>query len=553
MRVHASLVVLAITHTAAAQVWQDATARCVGTTAEWSNKIEVADVDGDGNVDLLIANGGNYSSKGTPERARIFRNLGAWDQAGSRCTDISAQAIGGFSGLSRMIKAADIDGDGDLDIFTGGAYQTQAVLYLRGATGWTDATAQLPQQLTSIGDAEFGDVDGDGDLDIVIADWGTQAPGAVGYIGGRTRLYRNDGAGHFTDDTAAAMPPQLVKWSWDLELVDIDNDWDLDILVSSKLDTTSFVFRNDGTGHFTADPNALPHFRNNYELQPMDIDGDGDLDLATVNDGPNSTNHIFVNDGHGMFTDETQARLTGAANPPADDNAVVWLDVDSDGDADMLVASLGAERLLLNDGQGHFTLSPTAATPNDTPSTLGIAIADLDGDGRADVVQAQGEQAFGDKVQLASSAVAIDTSKPVIAVESIGFAAGGRVHARVHDHQGPSHLHDWRQVVLRYTIAHAAPQDIAMKWYGEFLWAADLPPIADMSPETGYAVCATDRAGNEGCSTFIHATNGGDGGIGGDAGTTPASAGGCCDAGNGPAGSLLPIAFVLLLRRRRSR
>src|SRR3954469_13202569 len=103
MRVLAWVVLVIIPRLAVAQVWQDATARCVGTTAEWSNKIEVADLDGDGNIDILIANGGNYSSKGTPQPTRIFRNLGAWDQPGTRCTEISATAIGGFTGLSRVI------------------------------------------------------------------------------------------------------------------------------------------------------------------------------------------------------------------------------------------------------------------------------------------------------------------------------------------------------------------------------------------------------------------------------------------------------------------
>ena len=526
---------------ATAQVWQDATPDCLGTTAEWSSKLEVADIDGDGLPDILVANGGNYATKGPAEPARVWKNLGTWATPGvPHCQEISAQAVGGFVGNSRMIKVADVDGDGRPDILTGGAYQTQLKLFLRTTTGWTDASAQLPQQLTSIGDAELGDVDGDGDLDIVLVDWGATAPGVAGYQGGRTRLYLNDGHGTFTEATATQMPDQLVKWSWDLTLADVDNDFDLDILVSCKLCTQSYLFTNDGSGHFTNQPDALPHFTNNYALEPMDITGDGFLDLATINDGTQSRDHLFINRGDGTFADETAARLTGVANPAEDDNAAVWLDVDSDGDADLLVASLsGPDRLLLNDGTGHFTLSATTATPDDTPGSLGIQVADLDGDGRLDVVQSQGEVAFPEKVQLATSMVAVDTAPPVIAVEM--FPHAGAIRARVHDHKSPLHLEDFRRVWVVYD-----GQEADMHWYGEYLWRAVLPTFP-----VRYHVCAIDRAGNQACSPDIDHTSladdvpAADGPI--DAVTQP---GGCCDAGRSPGGSLVLALLVAALSAR---
>ncbi len=538
---------------ARAQYWTDATGDCIGTTGEWSNKVEVADVDGDNKVDLLIANGGNYSSPGTAEPVRIWKNLGGWGVAGPHCQEISAQAVLGFTGLSRVIKAIDIDNDGDLDLITGGAYQTQLKLYLRGPTGWTDGSAQLPQQLTSIGDLEAGDVDGDGDLDLLLADWGGVNPAAN--AGGRTRLYLNDGHGTFTDATTTNMPDQLVKWSWDVELADVDNDFDLDALVACKLCTTSYLFKNDGHGHFTDAPTALPHFGNNYDFEPMDIDNDGDLDLVTINDGVNIREHIFINDGFGRFTDDSANRLTGTANPAnADDNAALWLDVDSDGDADLLIASLGAERLLLNTN-GVFTLAPNS-TPNDTPSTLGIAAADLDDDGRLDLLQGQGEQADPDRVQLASSMVAVDTQPPSIAVEKLVSVSMGVIHARVHDHHSPYHPHDFQRVWVEYDgpaaiqLESAPPPDTMtdMRWYGEYEFVSPMLPFF-----THYRVCATDRRGNSTCSATI-TPNGGnmppdDGGL---INPPTTDSGGCCDAGSSPTTALIPFALVALgLRRRR--
>ena len=539
MRIALVVLVILGPGVAAAQRWQDATASCVGTTAQWSNKVEVADLDGDGLVDLLVANGGNYETPGPAEPARIWKNLGNWSAAGPHCSEVSSQVVLDFTGLSRTIKAADIDGDGDLDIFTGGAYQTQAKLFVQDASGWTDASAQLPQQMTSIGDAEFGDVDGDGDLDLVLADWGATNPGTVGYPGGRTRLYLNDGSGHFTEATATQMPTILVKWSWDLELADVDGDFDLDILVSCKSCTTSYLFRNDGSGHFTDDPNALPHYTNNYEFEPMDIDGDGDLDLITINDGPNVTEHIFVNDGAGKFTDETSTRLTGLANPAGvDDNTAVWLDVDADGDADLLIGTLGNDRVLLNDGVGRFTLATDGTTPLDTPSTLGLAVADLDGDGRLDVFQGQGESAFPEKVQLATNVVKVDTVPPAVKIES---TTGAVVRAQIHDFIGPSHVHDFKKVVVEVDGA-----ETPMKWYGGMLWRATLSATA-----SSFRVCATDRQDNTGCASY---GGGADDVFGGDGGNQPPHTGGCCDGGGDPRSTgLFMVGVMLVIGRRRRR
>jgi FG-GAP-like repeat len=527
--------------TARAQMWQDATADCTGTTAEWSNKLELADLDGDGQLDILVANGSGYSTKGpNPEPTRVWKNLGNWSGAAPHCTEVSSTTVLGFMGWARVIRAADVDGDGDLDIFTGGAYQTQAKLFLNNGGTWTDASAQLPQQLTSLGDAEFGDVDGDGDLDLVMVDWGVGD--AENNAGGPTRLYLNDGTGHFT---IAPMPDQLIEFSWDISLVDIDNDWDLDLLVSSK-GATSFVFLNDGAGHFTLAPNALPHHANNYSLEPMDVDGDGYMDLATINDGVGGRNTLLMNKQDGTFADETSTRLTGTANPATDDNAAVFLDADNDGDADMLVASLsGPDRLLLNDGSGHFTLAAGSATPNDTPGSLGIAVGDLDGDGRLDIVQAQGEVAFPEKVQLATSAIAIDTQPPVVRVEQV-FSGGTRVRARVHDHQSPSRIADWKSVVLKVNGS-----DIPMHWYGEYLWAAD----AQM-PFGHYQVCATDRQNNTACADGDVAVPGddtppGDGAPHGDMPTT--QPGGCCDTGSAAGSLYAPLLILFVSAKIRSR
>ncbi|MCA9675338.1 MAG: VCBS repeat-containing protein, partial [Myxococcales bacterium] len=492
----AVVVVAGLTGAAHAQAWDDATARTIGTTAQWTSKVELADLDGDGHVDLLFANGGNYATAGTPEPQRLFHNTGDFAGPGLAFTEITDDVLGAAAvRLSRVIEARDLDGDGDVDLFIGGAHGTASALFRNdGAAGWVDVSSQLPAGALSLGDAEAGDVDGDGDLDLVLADWGGP-PQQVD--GGQTRLWLNDGDGTFTDATAARLPVDLVGMSWDLELVDVDDDADLDVLVSCKLCDGGRLYVNDGTGTFTDDSAArLPQHANNYEYEAMDVDGDGDLDLVTINDGPQLRETILINDGTGHFADDTAARLPGAENrAQSDDNVAVFLDADADGDADVLIGSLSdADRLWVNDGTGHFTTDATVMTLA-SPGTLGFAVADLDGDGRLDVVEGQGEVASPDHVLLANAAIAIDTAPPVIAVVRPAAPGALEVIARVHDHKSPSAAHDWREVALAVTHAGGSAERVALTWRGEYEWAGTLPD----DPDLAYQVCATDAAGNDAC------------------------------------------------------
>ncbi len=546
-----------------ANYWEDATAACLGTTAGWTSKVELGDVDGDTLPDIILANGGDYASGGTPELTQIFRNTGDWDGPGPACEDITAEVLGAEPGLVRSAKLADVDGDGDQDLFLAGAWHTASRLIRRDLDGWTDISDGLPAGVLSVGDAEFGDVDDDGDLDLVLADAGADDPFDGGYQGGRVRLWLGDGDGGFTDATSTNMPTDLVAWSWDLEVVDVTGDFQPDVLVSCKLCDGSVVYGNSH-GVFSPLAGAIPAASNNYEFEAMDVDGDGDLDLATINDGGGLKDRLLINSGFGTFLDQTAARLAGAANPGEDDNVVVFGDVDADGDPDLLTGSLsGLDRLALNDGAGVFTPA-TDVAPDDTPGTLGLGITDLDGDGRLDLVQGQGEVAFDDKVQLATAMVAIDTAAPRFVVQQLDvdqiLFEGPHVHALILDGRSPSHPSD-----LAGATVEVNGTPTPMTWYAAHGWVArDLGIDAFDS----YRVCATDRAGNQACSEdhTVEAFRGDDlpwwepDATTPDAGDDDAPAddkgGGCCDARTpGAGGGALLLAAIVSagLRRRRRR
>jgi FG-GAP-like repeat len=486
-------------------IWVDKTNSTIGTTYGYTNRAELADINGDDLVDILFANGGLYETPGKPDFSKVFLNQGPDQSFEGASRQVLPKAM-----LARVIKVRDVSADGSPDILVGTTFQTQSQLYLGDGSGdFTDETStHLPQIKASIGDLEFGDVDGDGDLDVVLADWGKESP--MSNEGGRTMLWLNDGTGHFTNATQARMPEVLVGFSWELELVDIDNDYDLDIMVSCKICDGSYLFGNDGKGAFTdvTTKQRLPQFANNYDFEAMDVNGDEYLDVVTIKDGSAYEEHLFINDRQGGFRNETSMLWPYSQNPSSDDNMAEFLDFDSDGDADVLIGLLDdllgdPDRLLLNDGTGKLKLvNHTEPILGVTAGTLDIALADLDDDRKLDAVQAQGEAAasFKEKVFLGNK-IQPDTAPPVITqVENVSVPRVDQpvqIRARVHDNKSPTMPHDWRKGVLPWS-ADGQTQETSMQWYGEYLWRGKIEEAP--AGEFKYQVCATDAAGNKACA-----------------------------------------------------
>jgi len=194
----------------------------------------------------------------------------------------------------------DADNDGDLDLYVAGggiefnendpAYQDR--LYINDGKGnFTKKENALPALLASKGCVKAADIDGDGDMDLFIG--GRVVPGKYP-LAPRSYILRNDGKGNFTDVTqsvcAALMQPGMVT---DAIWVDINNDKQPDLVVVGEWMPIKIFINNKGI--LTDESSSYIHFASTgwwNTISAADMDGDGDIDLVIGNCGTNTQFHV---------------------------------------------------------------------------------------------------------------------------------------------------------------------------------------------------------------------------------------------------------------------
>lgn len=321
--------------------------------AEFSFAPALGDLDGDGDLDVFVANMGPNS---------------VWLNSGTGAFSHNGESLG--VAASTSVTLGDLDGDGDLDAFVtnaemiGGAPNT---VYLNFGNGWFADTFQNLGMGHSA-DVALGDLDGDGDLDAFVGNGDTN-------VAEPNSVWINDGTGFFTDSGQRLGNSASIG----VALGDLDGDGDLDAFVADV--QNSIVWMNDGAGGFTSLGEGLDA-PGSYDVALGDLDGDGDLD-AFVAGFMAMPNTVWINGSTGAFTDSGQrlgtewSRMVGLG------------DLDSDGDLDAFVADYGSalvgspepNRVWLNDGQGTFTDSGTGYG---NLHSCGVALGDLDRDGDLD-------------------------------------------------------------------------------------------------------------------------------------------------------------------------
>ncbi len=361
-----------------------------------SGAAAVADVDNDGWSDLFV------TRLDAPDI--LYRNLrdGTFE-------DISADA--GFTETLSTNGAvfADVDNDGDRDLYLASLLENRCYLYINDGNGVfteeaLDRGAAIDTGLAHIQySASAGDYDNDGWVDLHTNEWATISSPS------HSRLLRNTG-GTFEDETIAALVDITEVRAFASRFVDFDDDGWADLAVAGDFDTSRLFWNNtDGTFADGTTEAGVATDENGMGSAVGDYDNDGDLDwfVTSIFDVDETCevencmwgytgNRLYENEGGRAFTDATDEK--GVRDGGWGWGAAFW-DYDNDGDLDLVMTNgqefLGATvddgfnhdalRLWRNEGPGTMTEVAASVGLTDARPGKGLLTFDYDNDGDLDL------------------------------------------------------------------------------------------------------------------------------------------------------------------------
>jgi hypothetical protein len=306
------------------------------------------DVDGDGRLDIYLV------SPSPDVSDALYHNDGD-----GRFTEVSAKAGLVAGGRSMGLAVGDYDNDGRPDLFVTG-FRTSRLLHNEGGGKLRDVTAHagLVNDRWTVS-AAFFDMDNDGDLDLFVAsyldvdpDRGLPCQMIEGrpfcsidrFRGSRSRLYRNEGNGTFTDVSQKAGIDRADGKGLGVLAFDFDGDGWLDVFQANDT-APNFLYRNNHDGTFTDVGLAagVAFDGAGRALGAMGIDAsdwseDGRLDVFVANFS-RQRNSFFVNLGDGTFEDRATPLGLGAVSEPMSGFGARFLDFDNDGREDLFVVN----------------------------------------------------------------------------------------------------------------------------------------------------------------------------------------------------------------------
>lgn len=320
----------------------------------------LADIDNDGDLDV-------FSISYNDNKIIWYENLDGLGNYGPQKV-ISTEIIGSIS-----LNASDIDGDGDLDLFVLNNSNVYKLGWLENLDGKGNFGSYKFIEIlgdTNILSIGFVDFDNDGDIDVFYSqDFYTYSVSKIEHL---------DGLGNFSS-------PQTIfsgsdRSLYDATVADIDGDNDLDIILAKN--GRIEWYENLGEFDDFGTPNLITTFSylTQNRLKISDINGDGNLDIIVV-DSRNETTSWFENlDGLGSFSQEKLISNNSGSSVSA-------ADMDEDGDIDIIFNSPDGTRLNWYrniDGQGSF-IGPYNIITN-MSSSRSLSVKDIDGDNDNDII-----------------------------------------------------------------------------------------------------------------------------------------------------------------------
>ena len=388
----------------------------------------VFDYDGDGREDVYFVQSGGLPGQplAVVPGAALYRNLG-----GGRFEETTRQAGVEDKGHYGMgCAAADIDADGDRDLFVTGFNRNVLFRNDRGVFRDDTSRSGLAGGLWSAS-ASFLDSDRDGSLDLYVTNYvafdmenhlycGENRPGyrtvchPKNFDSQPDALYRNRGDGTFEDVSARAGIADRTGKGLGVVAGDIDDDGDDDLYVAND-DTPNFLLINRGDGRFdeigevagvALSEDGVPQAGMGTDM--ADADGDGRLDLFVTNLSE-EMNELYRNEGPGMFSNATFQSGLGPPSLLSLGFGTFFFDPDLDGDLDVFIANghiidnialysdtITFEQpalLFRNTGGGRFDL-PTPEGPLAAAFVgRGAVPFDFDDDGDEDILMTQNNAA----------------------------------------------------------------------------------------------------------------------------------------------------------------